>query len=208
MSRIKILLVDDHLVVRMGIAAMLSYEKDIQVVGEAESGEEALTVADAVRPDVVLMDLMLSGLNGAETTERLLKAHPDTKVLILTTFLNSPEMTRARVAGAMGAMDKGSSKDELLAAIHSVAAGHAAFAEDLSRGMMDVQETSVMSERQLEVLSLVAKGFSNRDIARILGIGPESVKSHLKRIFTALDVSTRAEAVSVAINRGLMKDQT
>lgn len=204
MSKIKIMLVDDHLVVRMGIAAMLSYEKDLQVVGEAESGEEALTMADTVRPDIVLMDLMLSGLNGAETTERLLKAHPEVRVLILSTFLSSPEMKRAIAAGASGALDKGSSKDELLSAIHSVAAGRQAFAEDLQQGLAASNETVALSERQLEILTLVSKGFSNRDIARVLGIGSESVKSHLKRIFAALDVSTRAEAVSIAINRSLI----
>lgn len=204
MTKIKIMLVDDHLVVRMGIAAMLSYEKDLQVVGEAESGEEALTMVDAVCPDVVLMDLMLSGLNGAETTERLLKAHPEIRVLILSTFLSSPEMRRAIAAGASGALDKGSSKDELLAAIHAVAAGRQAFAEDLQQGLAASNETVALSERQLEILTLVAKGFSNRDIARVLGIGSESVKSHLKRIFASLEVSTRAEAVSVAINRCLI----
>ena len=201
-GKTRILLADDHLVVRMGLAAIISFEKDMCLVGEASDGEEAVRKAVNLRPDVIVMDLMMPKLNGAEATERIRAANPSAKVLVLTTFGGSGEMKRAIESGVSGALVKGASKADLLSAIRRIVAGERVISVEITRAL-EMSPPVDLSERQIEVLRLAAKGFSNREIAGLLGVGIDCVKDHLKTVFSRLEASTRTEAVAIAVARGL-----
>lgn len=202
---LSVILADDHLVVRMGIASILSFEKDITVVGEADTGREAAELCKKLRPDVVLMDLRMPEMNGAEATSEIIRANPSTKVLLLTSFAAAPELRTALRAGASGALVKSSSQKEIVAAIRKVASGQKVFSEEIEAHAAAVANTpDKLTPRQSDVLNLVARGFTNRDVAKILGIGMESVKGYLKTIFQRLNVANRAEAVSIAKDERLL----
>lgn len=202
-EKTRILLADDHLVVRMGLAAIISFEKDMCLVGEASDGEEAVRKAADLRPDVIVMDLMMPKLDGAEAAARIRAADPSAKVLVLTTFGGSGEMKRAIEAGVAGALVKGASKPELLSAIRRIAAGERVIGAEIARAL-EMLPPVELSERQIEVLRLAAKGLSNREIAELLDVGIDCVKDHLKAVFSRLDASTRTEAVAIAVARGLV----
>lgn len=193
---IRILLADDHLVVRMGLSAIISRHAKFQLVGEADCGEDAVRLAEELSPDVVVMDLKMPTMDGATATARILERLPGVRVLILTSFADAADLGRARAAGASGALLKTSRKEEILSAIEAVASGRSVFSPELEQIFDSAPEQSALSPRQTEILRLVAKGFSNKEIARILGIGAESVKQHLKTAFQRLGVSSRAEAVA------------
>lgn len=202
---LSVILADDHLVVRMGIASILSFEKDITVVGEADTGREAAELCKKLHPDVVLMDLRMPEMNGAEATSEIIRANPSTKVLLLTSFATAPELRTALRAGASGALVKSSSQKEIVAAIRKVASGQKVFSEEIEAHAAAVANTTdKLTPRQSDVLNLVARGFTNRDVAKILGIGMESVKGYLKTIFQRLNVANRAEAVSIAKDERLL----
>ena len=201
---IKVILVDDHLVVRMGIASILSFEKDMSVVGQADSGVEAVRLTDALAPDVVVMDLMMPDMDGVEATRRIHAAHPDVKILILTSFGTSADVRRALDAGAAGALVKTSTQDEICDAIRNAAEGRQVLSPEIRNTLSCASADAELSAQQREVLQLVANGYSNKDIARILGIGTNCVKYHLKLIFANLGASTRAEATSIALGRKLI----
>ena len=197
-----ILLADDHLVVRMGIGSIISYEPDMVVVGEAESGTEAVSLATELQPDVIIMDLMMPKLNGVDATIEILRRDPGAKVLILTSFGSSPDIVRAIKAGARGALLKSSSREELIDAIRRIQAGQQTICTEIANTLESSKMLPELSARQLEVLNLAAKGFSNGDIGKILGISANSVKDHLKLIFSRLGVATRTEATTFAIIHG------
>ncbi len=202
---LSVILADDHLVVRMGIASILSFEKDITVVGEADTGREAAELCKRLRPDVVLMDLRMPEMDGAEATSEIIRANPSTKVLLLTSFATAPELRTALRAGASGALVKSSSQKEIVAAIRKVASGQKVFSEEIEPHAATMANMpDKLTPRQSDVLNLVARGFTNRDVAKILGIGMESVKGYLKTIFQRLNVANRAEAVSIAKDERLL----
>ena len=201
-NRTTILLADDHLVVRMGIKSIISYEPDMLVVGEAESGVEAVSLAAKLQPDVVIMDLMMPKLNGVDATIEILKGTSSAKVLILTSFGSSPDIARAIKAGARGALLKSSSREELIGAIRRIQAGQRTICTEIANTLESDEMLPELSARQLEVLNLAAKGFSNGDIGKILGISANSVKDHLRLIFSRLGVATRTEATTFAIRHG------
>lgn len=203
-NRIKVLLVDDHLVVRMGIAAIISFEKDLVVIGETGNGIDAVRLARELKPDVIVMDLMMPKMSGADATVEILKENPAAKVLALTTFGTSIEIRKMLDAGAAGALVKTSSQTEIIDAIRSVAAGRHVISKEISNSLKVAPDAPKLSSRQIEVMNLVAKGFANNDIARILNISVNSVKDHLKNIYTILDVSSRTEAATIAINLKLI----
>ena len=203
-NRIKVLLVDDHLVVRMGIAAIISFEKDLVVIGETGNGIDAVRLARELKPDVIVMDLMMPKMSGADATVEILKENPAAKVLALTTFGTSIEIRKMLDAGAVGALVKTSSQTEIIDAIRSVAAGRHVISKEISNSLKVAPDAPKLSSRQIEVMNLVAKGFANNDIARILNISVNSVKDHLKNIYTILDVSSRTEAATIAINLKLI----
>ena len=203
-NRIKVLLADDHLVVRMGIAAIISFEKDLVVIGETDNGIDAVRLARELKPDVIVMDIMMPKMSGADATVEILKENPAAKVLALTTFGTSQEIRKMLDAGAAGALVKTSSQTEIIEAIRSVAAGRHVISKEISNSLKVAPDAPKLSSRQIEVMNLVAKGFANNDIARILNISVNSVKDHLKNIYTILDVSSRTEAATIAINLKLI----
>ena len=204
-SKTRILIADDHLVVRMGLSAIIGIEKDMTVVGEACDGQEAVRLAATLKPDVIVMDLMMPKLGGADATEAILKANPAAKILILTTFGTSDELRRTLDAGAVGALVKDSAHDQLIDAIRHVASGERTISPEIKRQLKTSGQEPQLTSRQTEILTYVAKGLNNREIARQIGIGTDCVKAHLKTAFSRLGAASRAEAVTIALRNHLLK---
>lgn len=202
---IKILLVDDHFVVRSGLVASLELEDDMKVVGEADRGEEVVALFDSRQSDIVLMDLQLPGIGGIEATVELLERHPDAHVLIFSTFARDEEIQAALRAGALGYLQKSSSRDDLLAAIRTVARGGQSLPHAIAQRLRNLQAEPEITVREREILVLVAQGNSNKAIAACLGISEDTVKQHVSRILTKLKVNDRAQATAEAIRRGLVR---
>ncbi len=204
-SKIKILIVDDHALLRRGLADLLRYEKDFSVVGEAGDGETSIRLAAELRPDLVVMDLMMPVMDGVEATRQIKAVLPETHVLILTTFGTSADVARAISAGATGAIMKDASTDEQLAAIRTVAAGGTVFSSEIRRSLDEAPQPPDFTDRQLEVLQSVVDGLGNKEIASKLNISTDAVKQHLNAICTKLGASNRVEAVSIALRRHLLR---
>ena len=203
---VRLLLCDDHAVVRAGLRALLSSADGIEVVGEAGSGEEALAMAARVRPDVVLMDLQLGdGMDGVTATRKL-TAGDGPRVLVLTMFDTDADITRAVEAGATGYLLKAERPEELFTAIHSAASGRTALSAPVADRLMARMRSPhpTLSEREREILGQLARGLGNREIARALFISEATVKTHLGRIYGKLGVETRSGAVAVAKERRLL----
>ncbi|GAA2265694.1 response regulator transcription factor [Streptomyces atrovirens] len=205
---VRLLVCDDHAVVRAGLLALLDSAPGIEVVGEAGTGEEALALAAKLRPDVVLMDLQLGeGINGVETTLRL-TAGPDEapRVLVLTTYDTDADITRAIEAGATGYLLKAERPDELFAAIHAAALGRTVLSPPVaSRVMANLRSPRPsLTDRERDILTHLARGLGNQEIARALFISEATVKTHLRRIYGKLGVDTRAGAVAVAKEQRLL----
>ncbi|MFJ9035071.1 response regulator [Streptomyces sp. NPDC102406] len=204
----RILLCDDHAVVRAGLLALLDSAESIEVVGEAGTGEEALALAARLTPDVVLMDLQLgAGIDGVETTRRLTSgpgAHPH--VLVLTTYDTDADITRAIEAGATGYLLKAERPEELFAAIHAAAQGRTTLSAPVASRVMAQMRTPrpTLTDRERDILAQLAHGLGNREIARALFISEATVKTHLGRIYDKLGVDTRAGAVAVAKEQRLL----
>ncbi|MFJ5712099.1 MULTISPECIES: response regulator transcription factor [unclassified Streptomyces] len=203
---VRILLCDDHVVVRAGLLALLGSTPDIEVVGEAGSGEEAVAMAAKLKPDVVLMDLQLgAGIDGVEATRRI--APTGVHVLVLTTYDTDADITRAIEAGATGYLLKAERPEELFAAIHSAAQGRTALSPPVASRVMDRMRGAAgpsLTDRERDILGQLAHGLGNREIARALFISEATVKTHLGRIYAKLGVDTRAGAVAVAKEQRLL----
>ena len=201
MKQIRILIVDDHAVVRLGLAALFKYQKDLKVVGEADDGETAITKATDLKPDVVILDLMMPGIGATETTKRLRETVPSANVLVFTSFGTSGELANVLKAGAVGAILKGAPNEELLAAIRKAAIGERVLSRKIEESIRESPVTPEFTKRQAEILESVTRGFSNPAIAKQLGISTDAVKQHLNAIYQKLDVSTRTEAITAALRR-------
>jgi len=206
---IRIIVADDHPIVRSGIVGLLSLDDGLEVVGEAADGAEAVELAHALHPDVVLIDLRMPRLTGAEATARLTAELPDVRVLVLTTYESDDDILGAIEAGASGYLLKAAPQEEIVAGIRSVADGHTVLAPSIAailvtrmRATPDVRPQ--LSPREVEVLRLVAAGNSNPAIAKSLFIGEATVKTHLLHVFEKLDVSDRTRAVTLALELGLL----
>ncbi|MEV4433109.1 response regulator transcription factor [Streptomyces sp. NPDC049555] len=203
---VRVLLCDDHAVVRAGLLALLGSEPGFEVVGEAGSGEEAVAAAARLRPDVVLMDLQLGpGIDGVEATRRI--AATGTHVLVLTTYDTDADITRAIAAGATGYLLKAERPEELFAALHDAAQGRTALSPPVASRVMSRLRGAArpaLTARELDILAQLAQGLGNRDIARALFISQATVKTHLGRIYDKLGVDTRAGAVAVAKEQRLL----
>lgn len=204
-DKLRILLVDDHLVVRMGLATMLAIEEGLSVVGEANDGQEAVQLVRKLRPDVVIMDVMMPKMDGVEATRTIRQDCPETKILLLTTYSSAKELKSALDAGAHGAMLKEASKKDLVNAIRRVAAGDRMICDTIAANIREPRSAPKLTPRQLEILTCVAKGFGNREISSMLNIGFENVKAQLKTVYLILNANSRAEAASTAISLGLIQ---
>jgi DNA-binding NarL/FixJ family response regulator len=200
----KLLLVDDHFVVRSGLAASLALEDDMDVVAETDSGEQALSAFAAHHPDIVIMDLQLPGLSGIDATRQLLAAHPGARVLIFSTFARDEEILRALRAGALGFLQKSASRPDLLAAILSVTAGSQSLPPDIAARLRERLTRPDITPRELEILTLTSRGNANKEIAAGLGIAEDTVKQHVSRILQKLGANDRAQATAEAIRLGLV----
>ncbi|MER5747270.1 response regulator [Streptomyces sp. NPDC059913] len=202
---VRILLCDDHVVVRAGLLALLGSEPDIEVVGEAGSGEEAVALAAKLTPDVVLMDLQLgAGIDGVEATRRI--SSTGVHVLVLTTYDTDADITRAIEAGATGYLLKAERPEELFAAIRSAAQGRTTLSPPVASRVMARMRKPLptLTDRELDILAQLSQGLGNREIARALFISEATVKTHLGRIYDKLGVDTRAGAVAVAKEQRLL----
>ena len=205
MTKIRVLIADDHALVRMGLVSLLQMESDIEVVGEAEDGEAAVRLSKSLKPAVVVMDLMMPVKDGIEATLQIRKELPKTRVLILTTSSSSDAITHALQAGASGAILKSAANVELLQAIHAVASGEEAVSADVRRMMSIDPPAPKLTRRQQEILQSITRGLTNPDIASQFGISLGSVKDHINLIFTKLGAANRSEAVAIALQKHLLK---
>jgi len=202
---IRILVVDDHPVLRAGVAAMLGNQTDLAVVGEAADGAEALVQFRALQPDVVIMDLQMPRMNGIEATTAIRAEAPSAKILILTTYAGDVQAVRALRAGATGYLLKNSLRTQIVDAVRSVHAGRRHIAPDVSEQIALHVTDEQLTERELSVLELIALGRANKEAAAELGLAEETIKAHLKNIFLKLDVNDRTRAVTVAMERGILE---
>ena len=205
MSTIRILIADDHMLMRMGIAALFTNVTDMEIVGEARNGRQAVELADSLRPDVIIMDLVMPELAGSEATRLIHEAHPEIKIVILTTFGTSSELAKAVANGAVGVLLKDTVDMDLVSTIRLVISGNQVIPTHLLRQIEEDNALNNLSARKLEILAAVAQGRSNADIARQFGLSEITVKKHLSAIFESLDVSNRAEAVALALRKQMLK---
>ena len=203
-KKIKVLIADDHGIVRAGLASILGFEDDIAVVGEANNGLHAVEQCKALRPDVIIMDLMMPQLNGVEATVRITREMPETKVMILTTYGSADDIGRALEAGAAGAMIKTVSNDTLVSAIRQIAAGGSCIAPEIRRMLKCEPPGPCLTERQREILAAAMRGLTNEDIARQFDITSSGVKQCLSKIYQKLNVANRAEAIAYALNKKIV----
>jgi len=212
-NKIKILLAEDHVIVREGTRELVQREPDMEVVAEADDGEEAVQLAGNLQPDVVIMDIALPKLNGIEATKQIKALYPATAVLILTAYDNDQYIFALLEAGAAGYLLKTVRGHELIDAIRAVSVGESVLHPKIARKVLsrfmplatkpsEERVTELLSERELEVLKLAAKGMSNKDIAEELFLSVRTVQSHLANIFTKLDVGSRTEAILCGLRRG------
>ena len=205
---VRLLIADDHPIVRAGFEGMLAEKPDLEVVGEAGNGEEAVRLADQLRPDVVLMDLRMPEVDGVEAIGRIKEEHPHVHILVLTTYDSDADILRAIEAGATGYLLKDTPREELFRAIRAAARGEPVLAPSVTARLMQRAKSpsqAALSGREIEVLELVARGRSNRELAKDLHLSEATVKSHLIHIFDKLSVADRTAAVTVALERGILR---
>lgn len=205
MKKTSVLIVDDHAIVRMGLASLLGTAQSVEVVGTAGSGAEAIESVRKLSPDVVLMDLMMPKMDGAETTTALVPENPDCKVLIITTFSTANGIGAALSAGAKGAVLKSIAFEELVDAILRVSRGETYISPELEQILGDSKPVPALSPRQHEILESVSRGMTNEDISKQFGISIPMVRQHLQALFTKIGASNRAEAVAIALRKHLLK---
>ncbi len=202
---IRVLIVDDHAVVREGIAALLGRQPDMTAVGEASDGDEAVALFRELAPDVTLMDIQMGRMGGIEAIEQIRRTSPEAKILVLTTYPGDAQVVRAIRAGAAGYLLKNCIRKELLDAIRAVHAGGRVLSPDVAHDLAIHALDEPLSNRELTVLRLVANGHPNKQIASQLELSTDTIKAHLKSIFAKLGVTDRTEAVTVAARRGFIQ---
>jgi DNA-binding NarL/FixJ family response regulator len=203
-TKIRIVCVDDHPIVRDGLASIFGLQPDMELIGAAESGAQALNLARQLHPDVILVDLRLPDMSGHELTRQILAHSPQARIIVLTSFEGDADIERALSAGARGYVVKGIVREELLGAIRAVHAGKKYIPGQLAEKIAEHLGLEKLSEREMQVLHEVAKGKRNKEIAAELSIAEDTVKMHVKNILEKLQVSDRTEAVTVALRRGIL----
>lgn len=205
MEKIRVLVADDHAIVRMGLVALLATEQDIEIVGEAEDGREAVKKAVTAKPDVVIMDIMMPILDGIAATAEIIKRAPGVKVLVLTTSSSSDDYSRALAAGAHGIVVKRAANMELLSALRSVASEKKVISPEARRLMQEDPPIPKLTDRQLGIIHSMMRGLTNREIATQFNITPNCVKAHIKRVCNKIGAANRTEAVAIAMRKHLLK---
>ena len=205
MTKHRIVVADDHAIVRTGLVSLLETEPDIDVVGEACNGETAISMALRLKPDVVIMDLMMPDVDGIAATERILAAEPTIKVLMLTTSTVSDDLARALDTGVSGVITKNAEYAKLVEAIRDVAAGKIAVSSEVRRLIDEDPPAPKLTPRQSDVLHSLTRGLSNQEIAKQFGIGRESVKEHIDSLYAKIGAANRTEAVAIAFRKHLLK---
>lgn len=203
-EKLRIMLIDDHYLVRVGLTSIIALEPDMMVCAEAATGEQAIALFAAKRPDVTLMDLRLPGMSGLETTQAIRMEFPDARIIILSTYVSDEEIYAAVQGGAMAYLVKSVAREELVLTIRKAAAGRRHVPPELAARLADRLSHATLSGRELDVLRLLVGGKRNREIASALDITEGTVKLHVSSILGKLDVADRTEAVSVALQRGLV----
>ncbi|NOX55882.1 MAG: response regulator transcription factor [Planctomycetes bacterium] len=216
MDRIRILLVDDHSVVRAGLRMLLESQPDMEVVGEAEDGRAAIEKTNELRPDIVVMDIAMPEISGLEATERIKAEHPDVKILTLTMHEDERYFFRALHAGASGYMAKGAPPEDFVSAVRAIAQGQAYIYPALTKKLLDeyltrssekaaAEPDDGLTKREREVLRLIADGYTSREIGEMLGISPHTVERHRQNTMAKLGLHSRAELIKYAIRKGLIE---
>jgi DNA-binding NarL/FixJ family response regulator len=217
-STIRVLIADDHAVYRWGLRTLLDSEADTEVVGEAATGKEAVERAAEVRPDIILMDIQMPGINGIDATRRIIEANQEIGVVILTMYEDDDSVFSAMRAGARGYVLKGAHPSEILKVLRAVARGEAYFGPEIARRLVDFfsapkvaspkEAFPELTSREREILDLIAQGRTNAEIAARLFVSPNTVRNHISHIFAKLQVADRAEAIVRAREAGLGREST
>lgn len=202
---IRILVVDDHFMVRMGLSASLNVESDMEVIAEASNGNDAISLYREHHPELIIMDGRLPGLSGSQTTSAILKEFPDAKVLVLSTHSGEEEIHRALQAGARGYVLKSATRQELLSAIRAVHAGKVHVDATAAQSLVERMTHQPLTSREFEVLEMLVKGLTNKEIGAQLHVAEVTVKQHVSRLFQKLNVNDRTQAVTVALQRGIVQ---
>ena len=202
---IRLLIVDDHFVVRSGLEASLTLEPDLEVAAEAADADEAMAAFERAAPDVVLLDLQLGESSGIDLAERLCARHPEARILVFSSFARTEDVYRAVRCGALGYLLKSSPREELLAAIRSVAAGKRWLPEEMASLLAERLARPEPTPREREILGLIAKGRSNKEVANELSLSEDTVKRHVSNVLQKLGVQDRTQAVTEALRRGLLE---
>ena len=205
MAKIKVLIADDHALVRMGVRLLISSQQDLELVAEVKNGKEAVSAVDRLRPDVAVLDLLMPQMDGIEATAKIKETNPETEVVILTSYGTSDGISQALSNGAIGAILKSETENELVKAIRHAAAGKPHITQEIQSQIDADPPIAKLSPRQMDILASVTRGLSNADIALELGINIVTVKTHITTIFEKLGAANRSEAVAIALRKHLLK---
>ena len=206
MRKIRIVVADDHALMRVGLRSMLVLEDDMDVVGEASNGKDAVRLADELHPDVIIMDLMMPLIGGAEATRKIHQNDPEAKIIILTSYGSSDELLRAVSNGAVGVQPKEDPTENLIKSIRKVVRGETAFPAEIQRMLAaESSRDQLLTDKQIHILRMVARGFSGKQIADTLEISESGVKKHLQHICAKIGAANRTEAVTLAMRKGLLR---
>jgi DNA-binding NarL/FixJ family response regulator len=200
----KILVVDDHYIVRAGLRGLIDQQPDMKVEGEAQNGEEAIRIFKELNPDVTIMDLRIPVISGVDAIRAIYRDHPDARILVLSSFDGDEDIHSALEAGASGYVLKHSSGDQIIPAIRALMSGHRWIPPEIEKHLDARNQGETLTTREREIVGLLAQGEANKQIAGLIGITEETVKSHVKNILAKLKVRDRTEAVTVALRRGIV----
>ena len=204
LQKIRVLVVDDHPVVREGLRAVLALQTDCEVVGEASDGEAGVAAYERLRPDVSIVDIRLPGIGGIEAIAAMKRFDPNARMIVLTSYGGDAEVQRALDSGALGVLLKGTSGQEVVEAVRLAYAGRPCIAREVRERLLQSRDLPTLTSREIQVLKLIAEGLRNHEIAKSLGLSLNTVKVHVNRILEKLDAQDRTEAVTRALRRGLI----